>query len=249
MGKAIKIYMTGIFFNNFMMGMVAGDAYKVTALHMSGDSGKSAFASTFLDRLAGLLVLMSFAVVGGAFLLVRNAQQNADLVPAISALAFCVSIFVFIATLVVSQRLQKWCLIFVDKLPDFLPKEKAKEVLNTVFINRRNHDERKMLLKVVHYSIIIQTLRIGVHILCAVAFGAYTHGRLPYFFIVIPIISLLMIIPLPFGGKEFVQANLYMMAGIDDNLSIAMPLVASAVSIIGSLSGGITFLMGNKKEA
>lgn len=247
-GKAIKIYMTGIFFNNFMMGMVAGDAYKVTALHISGDSGKSAFASTFLDRLAGLMVLMSFAVIGGSYLLIRNMQSNVDLLPAITALAFCVSIFIFVSTLVVSQTLQRWCLALMDKLPSFLPINKVKEILNTVFINRRNHDERKMLGKVVHYSVLIQTLRISVHILCALAFGAYAHSRLPYFFIVIPIISLLMIVPLPIGGKELVQAKLYVMAGIDENLAITMPLIATAISIIGSFSGGITFLLGHKEE-
>lgn len=248
--RAIAIYMTGIFFNNFMLGMVAGDAYKVTALHRTGDSGKQAFASTFLDRLAGLLIICGFAVFGGLYILITNMQRgNTSLLPAISVLLLFAVVLAGIFLMLISKRLQKIVRKAITKLPHFLPKEKISLVMETVFIDRHSEDEKRMLFSVMTYSLIIQTMRVFVHVLCAVALGIFTLERLPYFFVIIPIIALMMIVPLPPVTKEYVAAVLFEQAGFNVESALVMELLATVVSIGASLFGGVTFVAGHKKEA
>jgi len=72
LGKMISLYFTGMFFNNFMLGMVAGDSYKVAHLHFNEGKAKSGFAATFYDRIAGLLVISIFALAGGIWLFFKG---------------------------------------------------------------------------------------------------------------------------------------------------------------------------------
>lgn len=247
--RSISIYMTGIFFNNFMLGMVAGDAYKVTALHKTGDSGKQAFASTFLDRLAGLLIICGFAVVGGLYILITNMSKgNTSLLPAISILLLFACVLAGIFLMLISKRLQVIVRKLITKLPNFLPKEKIAIVMETVFIDRHSEKEKKMLVSVMLYSLTIQTMRVLVHVLCGVALGIFTMERLPYFFVIIPVIALMMIVPLPPITKESVAAVLFEQAGFPVESAFAMELLATVVSIGASLFGGITFIIGNEKK-
>lgn len=248
--RAISIYMTGIFFNNFMLGMVAGDAYKVTALHKTGDSGKQAFASTFLDRLAGLLIICGFAVLGGLYILMTNMSKgNTSLLPAISVLLLFACVLSGVFLMLISKRLQNIVRKLIAKLPDFLPREKIAIIIETVFIDRHSEEEKKMLVSVMLYSLTIQTMRVLVHVLCGIALGIFTMERLPYFFVIIPIIALMMIIPLPPITKETVAAILFKQAGFELENALAMELLATVVSIGASLFGGITFVLGNDRKA
>jgi uncharacterized protein (TIRG00374 family) len=241
--RAVSIYMTGIFFYNFMLGIVGGDAYKVAALHISGDSGKKAFASTFLDRFFGLLVITIFAIIGGGIILIENIQRGTPILASLIVLFLFSSIFIAVFLLIISQRLQRVFVQILQWLPSFPLKEKVTAVIHTVFINRRNIQEKKILIRVGIYSVLIQILRIVVHIFCAAALGIYTPERLPYFFIIIPIISLLMIIPLPFGVKEVIGGKLFVAAGFPPTATI-MELLASLVAVFSSLAGGLTFILG-----
>ncbi|ERP31371.1 lysylphosphatidylglycerol synthase transmembrane domain-containing protein [Chitinivibrio alkaliphilus] len=246
--KALQIYTTGLFFYNFMFGVVGGDAYKVTALHLGGDSGTHAFASTFLDRFFGLVVINIFALMGGTILLVSNIQRGLPPYSAMAVLFLFSTIFAVIFATLLSRRLQEKTKGSIKKLKWLPYADKIHSLLETTFINRKNRGERSILGKVAIYSFSIQTLRIVVHILCAAALGMYSHDRLPYFFIIIPIISLVMVVPLPFGVKEVFGGKLFMAAGFPSSATI-MELLASIVAILCSLAGGVTFLMGNHTEA
>ena len=70
--RVLKIYFMGIFFNNFILGIVAGDAFKVATLHLDLKKGRTSFAATFLDRMAGLIALCIFAIIGGSIIFSVN---------------------------------------------------------------------------------------------------------------------------------------------------------------------------------
>jgi hypothetical protein len=85
-------------------------------------------------------------------------------------------------------------------------------------------------------------MRIGVHILCAVALGIFAAGQVWYFFVIIPVIALLMIIPLPFGVRETVGGTLFGVAGFVYHEALVMEFLATLAGIFSSFPGAGAFL-------
>lgn len=247
--KALKIFFTGIFFNNFILGMVAGDAFKVAALHINHNKGKSGFAATLLERLMGLVILSVYAIVGGAIILISNIQQEKDMYMVLGVLALFISILFGFFMLLLSQRLQKFARFILNKLPDFMSKELIRDLLEEAFLNRHGKEDMVMLAKVGMISFVIQTLRIGVNITAALALGLFSFSVLHYFFVIIPVIALMMIVPMPFGVRETVGGVLFGMAGFSVDQSVIMLFLATIVSITASLAGGVFFLTDKSEKS
>ena len=246
--KALKIYFTGIFFNNFILGMIAGDGYKVAALHINHDKGKGGFAATFIERLAGLVVLSLFAIIGGAIIFATNIQQNKDMIPVLGVLSIFIAIFFGFFLILLSKTLQNFVKLIFSKLPNFPKKELLENLMDVTFLNRENRDDILMIMKVGVISTVIQSLRIGVNISAAAAIGIFSFSLLHYFFVIIPVIALMMIIPMPFGVRETAGGILFGMAGFSKADSVVMLFLATIVSVAASLAGGIFFLLDKKKN-
>lgn len=245
-GKTLRIYFIGIFFNNFILGIVAGDAFKVATLHLNNNRGKAGFAATFLDRLAGLIILSLFAIIGGTVIFVLNIQQNKRFFMVLGVLALFVAIFFGFFIILLSQRLQKAIRILLQKLPKFPAKELIQNVLEETFINRHGKEDKKMLIQVACISLLIQSLRITVNIFCAQALGIFSFTTMHYFFVIFPIIALLMIVPMPFGVRETIGGICFGLAGFSMEDSVIMLFLTTIVCVSGSLVGGIMFLLSQK---
>jgi hypothetical protein len=92
-------------------------------------------------------------------------------------------------------------------------------------------------------SILIQGLRISTHILSAAAFGILTPDNFVYFFIFVPLIALIMIVPLPFGIRETFGGHLFALTGIQQQAAFLMQFMATLIGIAGSLWGGVEFMI------
>lgn len=246
--KTVKLYFIGMFFNNFVFGAVAGDTYRVTALHLDQKNGKSGFAATFIDRLAGLLTLSFFAIVAGSIILFTNIQENKQLFMAFGVLGLFVSIFVGIFLMVISKTLQTFSKKIINKFPNRKMRSFILDILEEIFINRRGKEERAMLVKIVGYSFLIQTLRITVHLFCAKALGIFTWSSAHYFFVIIPIVALLMLIPFPFGIRETIGGILFGLAGFMEEESVIMEFLATILGVAASLVGAIMFIVEKKDK-
>ncbi len=62
--NAFRLYFIGLFFNNFIVGGIIGDAVKVASLRSRQGKGLAGLAATVLDRFAGLWAMCGFAVAG-----------------------------------------------------------------------------------------------------------------------------------------------------------------------------------------
>ena len=69
-----------------------------------------------------------------------------------------------------------------------------------------------------------------------------------YFFVIIPIISLLMLVPTPFGVRETIGGVIFGFAGFSVEESVIMLFLATIVCVTGSLVGGVMFLFDKKTE-
>ena len=245
--RALVLYFVGLLFNNIMLGMVAGDAVKVAMLKSDGGngSGRLSLAATFLDRLAGLWAMMAFAVVGSIILLLHGLSSiNSHVENATIALAFAFIGFCLLCAVIISQRIQKLIFSLIDILP--LPgKDKIREIISELFLEV--HD-RHILLPVICLSTVIQTMRIGVHILCAASLGILTADNFQYFFVFVPMTAIIMLVPFPFGVREVIAGGLFVMAGFRSDAAVVMQFLATLVGVAGSIFSGVLFLTSHFAE-
>jgi len=244
--ETIKLYYTGMFFNNFVLGTIAGDSFKVAVLHKE-KHGKTGFAATFLDRFAGLAVLSIFAVIGGIIINATNFANQKDLWHTILILAFFSFILLLIFLIIFSKHLQ----ILFSKIMLKLPFEQAKKIENiisSVYIDRQNKKDIKMITEIFSLSFVIQALRVSTHIFCAVALGIFAFSQLHYFFVIIPMTAILMMVPLPFGVIPAIAGAIFAAAGFSQENATIMEFLAAIAGIIGSLAGAVFFLIDKKDK-
>lgn len=239
--RAFVLYFVGILFNNIMLGMVAGDAIKIALLKKESGkgSGRLSLAATFLDRVAGLWAMMAFAMVGSLILFhhglnaISGRMETAGISLIVTFAAFCL-----LCMLIVSRRMQSMAFAVLDKIP--LPqKDKIRSIVSELFLEVA---DRKILLPIISLSTLIQTLRIAVHVLCAAALGMLTMDNFQYFFVFVPMIAILMLIPLPFGVREVMAGGLFVMAGFQSEGSVVMQFLVSLVGLVTSAFSGVLFL-------
>jgi hypothetical protein len=237
--RVFSLYFIGMFFNNFALGIIAGDAVKVAYIKVGDGHGKAGFAATFLDRFAGLWVMLGYAVFGSVLLIKQKALESGNMTLAIVGLFVAFVSFGGALSFLMSKRLQAVAYALIDKIPH-KKRDSLKRILDETIIEA--HDVH-ILLPVGVLSTVVQFMRIGVHVLCAGALGMLSAGNIHYFFIFVPILAMMMVVPLPFGVRESVGGGLFALAGFQADAAIVMGFLATLVGSAASLAGGVLFVM------
>jgi len=241
--RVFSLYFIGMFFNNFALGIITGDAVKVAYIKIGDGRGKAGFAATFLDRFAGLWAMLGYAIFGSVLLIKQKAIESGSMTLAIVALFVTFLLFGGALAFLMSKKLQSFAFRILDRLP--IPRKDAlRRILDETIIE--THDMH-ILLPVGVLSTVVQFMRIGVHILCAGSLGLLSAANIHYFFIFVPILAMLMVIPLPFGIRESVGGTLFACAGFQVKAAIVMGFLATIIGSAASLIGGILFVM-NKAQ-
>ena len=257
-----RSYYSGMFLNNFMPGTVGGDALRVWDVHRSesaeGGLGKAA-AATLLDRLFGFSALAFFSLLALVYELNRR-QLPGDLLRhlllAVGAVSLC---FALLLLVLLSRRASQTfhsviAILGLERLDAAYAKVQASLLAYKARWGR--------MALVFAVACVVQTLRIGVHLLSAWALALYLP---PSFFLsFIPLIALAAVLPLNVGGWGVPQglgAYLYSLPGIlapaaaiaaitDFDVRAAATALAFLPSVIGMvvmLGGGFYFVVGRKK--
>jgi hypothetical protein len=238
--RAFKLYYVGMFFNNFIMGGIVGDAVKVASIRSRDGAGKVGFAATVLDRFAGLWAMCGFAVAGSVVLLSRGMLAHGRVSTAIIALFAAFALFAGIMLFLMYEPLQRLFFSVTDRFP-VCQKFRVKEIVSEMLIEARDY---KLLGSVAALAALTQFLRISVHVFTAAALGLLTLENFQYFFIFVPIIAMLMTVPLPFGAREAFGGVLFALAGFQPEAAVVMGFLASLIGIAVSSLGGIFFVTG-----
>jgi uncharacterized protein (TIRG00374 family) len=235
--EAFELYYIGMFFNN--IGTVAGDGIKVAYVKQRHGLGKIGFAATFLDRFAGLLALSGFAAAGCVILLHQGELHNTTVQAIVRFTLVLLALFACLLAFLTMRRLRRAFFTLVNKLR--LPK---REFINDlVAVTGLDINHFPLIVKIGLFSLVIQGLRIATHLCCAASFGILTAHNFVYFLIFIPLMSLLMIVPMPFGIRETVGGHLFALTGIPNQAAFLMQFMATVIGVAGSLWGGIEFLV------
>ncbi len=239
--KVLSIYYVGLFFNNFLVSYIGGDAVRIYDIRkLSGDSSK-AISTVVFDRFIGFVLLTSFALFGALFW--QDMLQSQTVLLSVM-LIFASWLFFFL--ILFNERFARKVGFL---LKYFLP-EKINVRLKEIYSNLNSFkDSKRTLICIFFISLCVQFLRIFVHYLAALSVGL--HGQLKYFFIFIPIIALLVSLPISIGGigiRESSGAVLFSkVPTFIPEMVVAMEFLAFLVGLISALPGGLLFILRKEK--
>ncbi len=233
--RVTAYYFQGSFFGLFLPASVGADVSRVydTTRHTGRLGG--AVAATVMDRLVGFYSISMFAIV--AVVLGGREQRPplAILVPIVVFagvnLVVCLSLF--------STRVSAFLVRWAGRLPD-RPRTVATGLVEALHgLGRRPG----LLLGVIGLSILVQVLRVTVHYHVAAAMGISLPLR--EFFVIIPVLAVLVALPISFGGigvRESAAVQLFGHVGLPATDAVAMQVTAFALSILASLPGWFVFV-------
>lgn len=238
--RLVYLYFVGSFFNIVLPSGMGGDVVKFYELARHAPEEMPHFrarvaSSVLADRISGVVVLllMGLSVVPFA---------RAPLEPATVLLITALALGSMVAVVVLlNVRVRTW---FERRIPglEWLLEQRGISGLYTSL----DAYTWSALFRAALVSLVFNALMIGLNVALGLTFGV--HIPLSYYFVFVPIISLLLVIPLSingFGLREGGYTALFGQAGVATSRALSMSLAFGAVVIITGLIGGLLYLGRN----
>jgi len=239
--KVVAYYHVGLFFNNFLPANVGGDFARVVDASRSGAASRaSAFSAVLMDRMIGTVALGGLAVL--------------TTLPAMGELklstAWLVTFYGGVTAFFVLGVVMLWAIVhprFLRTLEALLGRiglGRLKPALDDLSERLANFRGRPRLFRELFaVAAAVQVMRIGVHVLVARALGL--HVPLPYFFLFVPLLAVIVSLPISLNGigvREGAGVVLFGLVGVSQSMAFTLQfttyLVAVAISLLG---GGVFF--------
>lgn len=224
--QLIGFYFIGMYFNLLLPTSVGGDV--VRAWYLDGGSRRrvKSFASVFLDRLSGVLVLVAMACVG----VVLSPLALPTWIPWFVAGVGCCAVGGLIA-LPFANKI-RWRPQMASRL------ERFQTALKTL-------REPKLVAHTTLLSVVVQAANVIIVWLVGLAIGA--DVPVSYYWIVVPMVSLLCMAPVSMNGmglREWGMALFLAPVGVSEGTALTLAFLWFAVSAAASLLGGLVYLFG-----
>ena len=233
--QVVVLYFVGVFFNNFMVGNVGGDAVRIYDLKRLTGRGISGFAATFLDRFIGLFTLSCFSVV--TFVFSPDLWQAGLILPILSLGAMLCAILCF----GFSGRLSG---VVVRICQRFLPEKISGLVVNIRECFQLYRRAYGVLARVAVLACGVQLSRVSVYFCVGIALGQSI--AFVSFLTFIPLIAIVAAVPISFGGigvRENMGALLFGQVGVAPAVALTMMFFGYLAGIVASLMGGVMFVL------
>jgi len=237
--KTYGFYLVGLFFNNFLIGALGGDFFRVFDIKRYTQNSSAAISTVFLDRVIGLLVLSGLSVICSPWILIRG-EQGKILFP----LVILISVWIVILFLLFNQSCIRPFAWLVRKLLPLHITNIGKDIYQKIHGFGKI---KKNVWIVVGISIVVQSSRILTHYFAGRSLGITISPV--YFFIFIPMIAMIASLPISLGGIGFREQSgviLFSLVGVAAAEASLMEFLAYLVAIGSSLPGGLVFILRKK---
>jgi len=234
------IYCIGLFFNLTFPTVIGGDVVKMYYAGRPAKSYAQSFASTFLDRDAGMLAMMIIACVA--------ICVHPVVVPGIPVSLIIWGVFAAFVIGNIALFAPHFHRLLTRGLRRLGLSKIAKKVdmISDAFQTMGKHPGA--LLSSLTVSFINQLLVISVTYI--IALGLRLHVPFPYFLVFVPVITLISMIPISLNGmglREYSFMSLFVAIGVPPASCIALGVISSVVVILSSLPGGIVYMFFRNK--
>lgn len=234
-------YMVGIFFNNFLPGVMGGDIVRASDTARPLRSFTKSALTLFVERLTGmaaLLILAFFALC----LIGWDALGNDNIVWILGAVAGLIAL---IALILFNPRLQK-AIRYLLSFP-FMSRilRIAQGIHHAAEAFRGN---KQVIAWCVLISVLFQINVIFHYFLIGHALEIPVAWY--YYFIIIPISLLILMIPASINGiglREQVFVYFFAQFGVSAAYSISLAWIAFGMVLLQAILGGIVFAMRRER--
>lgn len=235
----LRIFFVSTFVGTFLPS-IGGDLYRAYSLSRLGVSGVESAASVLMDRVLGV---MSIVLVGVAALLPGpDAAKNRWILLTLGlASAGCL----IAAVAVFSARAAAASQGIAARLPSPRARRVAGGLVDAVRRYARHHGE---LVNVLGMSVGVQIVRIIQAWCLGRALGI--EAGLVMYFIFIPIVLLIMLLPVTVSGLGTSQGAfgwLFGTIGVPAAAAIALSILFVALGVFGNLPGGLLYVLGDRR--
>ncbi len=247
----------GFFFNNFLPANVGGDVVRGFGLARYTERSADAAVSVVVDRIIGLMGYMVSAVVA-ALVVVEIVRRTGELggVPASDALITNLTQVEIVALrgtaalvgvfgVMLSHRL-RLLIGRIFEIKFLRPLSPIYEQLSGAIGSYRYQYKALLIAFLLGVANIILTSLVDIAIVVGL------NGYIPplYIFLFNPIIAVILIAPISIGGlgtMSLLYVYFYGLVGVTQTLSFALSLIKQAVIYLGSLPGGVLWLLSRGK--
>ncbi len=224
----------GFFFNNFLPTSVGGDIVKAMCAARITKAPVKSVTSVLMDRVFGLFTFIIIPSVSFLFFL---KKVNNPWVPVViySFLAVATLFFILLFNRNAARRFR-----FIERLLNcFHLGEKARKIYDGMHGFKKH---KVVIAQVLLLSIVGQSISILVVYLMALALGV--HANLIYFFLLVPVVNLMSMLPSLNGLGIRESAYTYFLAPfLGRENAFAISVLWLAVLFLFSLIGGIIYLV------
>ncbi|MFA5411252.1 MAG: lysylphosphatidylglycerol synthase transmembrane domain-containing protein [Candidatus Omnitrophota bacterium] len=234
--RIIISFCGGIFFNLFLPSTIGGDMMRSLDLAAHTKKPKEVVATVLLDRLSGyigLVILAFFALLFG-WKLIRDGS-----------VLFSIGIITLLLIAILLVLFNKFLYAKINKFLDSSGAGKIRESIKNLHqeIHIFRH-QKKVIVNNLVMSLLIQALSPLSFYFVALSLGVKIN--IVYFFIFLPIIGAIILLPISIGGLGLRDAStifFFAKAGVSKDLSFAMSLLSFSFVIICGALGGLVYVL------
>ncbi len=232
--QAINLTFVGYFFNNFLPTSVGGDIVKALCAARLTKSGVKSVTAVLMDRIFGLF---TFILIPSLSLVFTIGHMGNPLVPIMVYSLLGVSLFCFF---VIFNRGLARRFHFIEKfLNRFGVGTKVREIYEGLH-DFRNH--KPTVFWAMALSVVGQSISIVVLYMLALALGA--DAKLSHFFMLVPVVHLVSMLPSLNGLGIREGAYIYFLRPyIGREYAAAIGILWLGLLLLLSLIGGIIYLV------
>lgn len=233
-----RLYLTGMFVNNFFPSFIGGDAYRAYGLGAKEESRQPAFATVVFDRISGLWASVILATLfGSLYLTTAPRDETWFLMATVIAGMFFFAILLLIAP--VRKRIRT--------LVGFLP-HRASRPVGRFFDELELFGEASFLTRILSLGCIFAFIGVGLANLALFrAFGSTVDAVV--FFGIVFFVSIVSSVPISInniGLKEWAYVTFFAFAGISPEIALATALSGRFIQMFVSFAAIPFYLKGKK---
>ena len=242
--RTCGIYCIGMFFNLTFPTIIGGDVVKVYYVGKQSGTYVESFASVFLDRDIGMFAMMIIACCAVLFHPVS--------IPGIPIMLILWSVFILFIIGNIAIFTPRFHKLLYSTLLKYKHEKSAVKIDSIAKALRITVGCPATLWKSLGISFVNQFL--GCAAVWIIALSLNIHLSMFYFLILVPVITLISMIPISLNGmglREYSFMSLFGAIGVAGESCIAMGFLVSFIVILSSLPGGVVYIFfrGNADAA
>jgi uncharacterized protein (TIRG00374 family) len=242
--RLVRMYTISYWFNTFFPGSLGGDAYKVYGLFKEGASKLHALATVFIERLTGLMALVTIAAVS---VIVFRDQLPTPwmLLCFIGIVIAALALFVF--SLRFLDAMCRFCKRYIPFTGKILTDEFI-ELLKTTTEDIKNN--RMMFLRAYLLGLVLQFMILASYYLVSCALGKVVP--FVFFMMFFPLIEVVTMIPISINGlgvREILLVYFLKYANVGGSFAISFGvLLRILLAVFAMIGGGMLLLKDSNAE-